>query len=253
MDTTFEGLPRLLPLLGAGLLAGFINVLAGGGSLLTLPTLLFLGMPASVANATNRIGLVAQNVTATAIFHRRGRLDLGLTLRLALLAIPGAALGAIVALEVSDTLFRRILAGILLVALYGILRGSSGREERVLPIPHPWGLGLSFVAMGFYAGFIQAGLGFLLIAALTGLGGLDLIRSNAVKVAVVLLLQLLSLAIFQRAGQVDWTAGVVLAAGTMTGGWLGAHWQMRQGVRWVRRAVVVILLLFALRLLQQSF
>jgi uncharacterized membrane protein YfcA len=247
--------PEILILFGAGTVAGFMNVVAGGGSLLTLPALLFVGLPAPVANATNRIGLILQNISASTAFRRGGRLPLAITLRLALVALPGAALGAFVALDVDETTFRRILAAILLLVLVIMLRGSGrdSRPEGPVDPPHPKALYVSFFFMGVYAGFIQAGLGFLLVAALSNLGGLDLVRSNAVKVAVVLVLQILALAIFQAAGAVNWWGGLALGAGSMLGAWAAAHWQMLKGAVWVRRLLVAILILVALRLLQESF
>ena len=233
----------------AGCAAGFINVVAGGGSLLTLPTLIFLGLPSASANATNRIGLILQNVVASTTFQRRGRLRIGLAAKLALLALPGAILGARLALEIDDDLYRQILAVVLILSLVPILRSKRPRDASEPHPPHPFWLGLSFVGMGFYAGFLQAGLGFLLIAALTQLGGLDLIRTNAVKVAVVLVLQIGALLLFQFAGAVDWTRGICLATGSMTGAYLAAHWQIRSGVVWVRRFLIVVIFLMALRLL----
>jgi len=244
----------LLLLLLSGLAAGFINVVAGGGSLLTLPALLFLGTPATVANATNRISLIFQNVVATTTFHRAGRLSWGLAARLTLVALPGAVLGAWLALHLDERSFRRILAGVMLAVLVLILRGSR-REARIdatPEVPHPRALAVSFFFMGVYAGFLQAGLGFLLIAALTNLGGQDLIRSNALKVTVVLVLQVAALAVFQATGNVDWPRGVALASGSMLGAWLGARWQMAQGVVWVRRFLVVAVIGFALRLVWES-
>ena len=105
--------PEILILFGAGAVAGFMNVVAGGGSLLTLPALLFVGLPAPVANATNRISLILQNASASTAFRRGGRLPLRVTVRLALVALPGAAVGAFLALDVDETTFRRILAAIL--------------------------------------------------------------------------------------------------------------------------------------------
>lgn len=241
-------------LLLSGLAAGFINVVAGGGSLLTLPALLFLGTPATVANATNRISLIFQNVVATTTFQRGGRLSWRLALRLSLVALPGAFLGAWLALHVDERSFRRILALVMVAVLVLILRGSrrEARSDTAAAIPHPRALAVSFFFMGIYAGFLQAGLGFLLIAALTNLGGQDLIRSNALKVTVVLALQVAALVVFQATGNVDWPRGVALASGSMMGAWLGARWQMAQGVVWVRRFLVVAVVGFALRLLWES-
>jgi len=248
---------RLLALLGAGLAAGFINVNAGGGSLITLPALIFLGLPTTAANATNRVGLVLQNTVSSSAFAHGGRLPLRLSLLLLLPSLPGAWLGTRIALELDALWFRRILAFLLLFVLAIILRRPKVKEPAPEgakgAIPHPWLLGGSFFFLGIYAGVIQAGAGFLIIAAVNRLGGLDLVRTNAVKVFVVLVLQLLALAMFWREGQVWWLPGLVLGTGTMIGGYVGTHVQMDRGEVWVRRFLVVCVLAFAAKLLVDSF
>ncbi len=258
----FDGLEplRLGVLLLAGLAAGFINVNAGGGSLITLPALIFLGLPTTVANATNRVGLVLQNTVSSSAFARGGRLPVRLSLLLLLPALPGAWLGTRIAIGLDEVWFRRILAVILLFVLGIILRRPRGKEgpvggTRRQPggVPHPWWLAGSFFLLGIYAGVIQAGAGFLLIAAVNRLGGLDLVRTNAVKVFVVLFLQVLALVLFWREGLVWWQPGLVLGAGTMIGGYVGTHAQMEHGERWVRRFLVVCVIAFAVKLLVDSF
>jgi len=241
---------EILALVLAGGLAGFANVLAGGGSLLTLPVLLFLGLPSASANATNRISLIVQNISATTTFARKQMLPAGLAFKLFLCAVPGTVVGARLALELDDLLFRRILAGVILLSLAPLMRSpksAAGADHD--GVPHPVWLGLAFAAMGVYAGFLQAGLGFLLIAALTQLGGLDLVRTNAVKVSVVLGLQLAALVVFQRAGTVDWVRGTCLAVGSASGAWLAARLQIERGAPLARRILIVLVLLVVIRLL----
>ena len=246
---------RLALLLLVGAVSGFINVNAGGGSLLTLPALIFLGMPTTMANATNRVGIVLQNTVASATFRRRGRLPMRLGFSLLLAGAPGAYLGTQIALELDEIWFRRILAVVLVAVLFAILRGSPprGDENAEARPPHPVLLHLSYFGLGIYAGVIQAGAGFLLIAALTRLGGLDLIRSNAVKVFTVLFLQILALLVFWKEAQVQWIPGLVLGAGAMVGAWVGTHMQIDRGELWVRRFLVICLLAVAAKLLVDSF
>ena len=243
---------RLFLLLLAGGLAGFINVNAGGGSLITLPALIFLGLPTTVANATNRVGLVLQNSVSSATFARRGRLPLRLGLLLLLPSLPGAWLGTRIALDLDEVWFRRILAFILLFVLYLILHKKKGAVAESFE-GHPVLLGASYFFLGIYAGVIQAGAGFLIIAALARLGGLDLVRANATKVFTVLFLQLFALAIFWHAGQVRWLPGLVLGGGTMLGGYLGTHLQIQRGEVWVRRLLVICVVAFAIKLVAESF
>jgi uncharacterized membrane protein YfcA len=241
-------------LFAAGLVAGVLNVIAGGGSFLTLPLLMFLGLPAGVANGTNRVGILLQNVGAVWSFQRDGVLDWRSLLWAALPSIPGAVVGVWLALIVSDQAFKRILA-LLMVTLSLWTLWSKRRTG--LPDPTAGGaapsaarlasVALAFFFIGVYGGFVQAGVGFLILAATTALG-LDLVRGNAVKVLTVLCFTALSLALFAWNGRVDWLMGVVLAAGTTTGGIIGARLTVLKGHRWVRTVVTVAMIAFALKL-----
>lgn len=247
-----HGAGSLLLLFGAGAVAGTLNVLAGGGSFLTLPILIFLGLPASVANGTNRVGILAQNVAAVWSFHHQGVLD---RRSLALAAAPatlGAALGAWGALVIGDLAFERILAVLMvLISLLSIWRPAVAEAEAAPAFdrdhPRAIALAISFFLVGIYGGFIQAGVGFLLLGA-TSLGGLDLVRGNAVKVFAVLCFTTLSLLVFAWNGRVEWGAGLALAAGTVLGGLAGARLTVLKGHRWLRNLVTVTILLFALKL-----
>jgi uncharacterized membrane protein YfcA len=238
-------------LFGAGLVAGTLNVIAGGGSLLTIPVLIFVGVPPTVANGTNRVAILAQNVGATWGFHRRGLLEPA-WLRPALLpTLAGAILGAWLATQVSDEAFQRILAGVMVVAaLWMLVRAPRGATvEGAAP---PTGgravvLAAAWFAVGVYGGFIQAGLGFVMLALLSG-AGLDLVRANAIKVALVLAYTPLALALFAVQGLVDVGLGLALAAGTLAGSQVGVHLTVLKGQEWVRRVVVVAVVVFALRL-----
>jgi uncharacterized membrane protein YfcA len=239
-------------LFAAGLVAGTLNVIAGGGSMLTLPLMIFLGLPPNVANGTNRVAILVQNVGATSSFRRRGLVS-GPWLKLAVVpTLLGAALGTLAVLRVGDLAFQRILAlvmvGVTAWMLWNPLAPSEGGDA--LPPTGRRGLlfGVLFFLVGFYGGFIQAGVGFVILAA-TSLGGLDLIRSNAVKVALVLAYTPLTLVLFAWGGKVDWAMGTALAAGNLLGGLAGVHLQVLKGHRWVRGVVTVTILAFAARLL----
>ena len=236
----------------AGCVAGAVNVMAGGGSFLTLPILIFLGLPAGVANGTNRVGILIQNIGAVWSFERHGVLDRRALMWAAAPATLGAVLGTWAALRVSDVAFERILASLMLaISLWTLwsrgekrARQAPASEVRVAP-----GLatGAAFFAVGIYGGFVQAGVGFFILAATT-MAGLDLVRGNAVKVLSILCFTALSLAIFAFHGRVDWPIGVVLAGGTVLGGLVGARLTVLKGHRWLRGVVAVTMILFALKL-----
>lgn len=233
----------LLLLFVVGCLAGTLNVLAGGGSFLTLPVLLFLGLPAPLANGTNRVAILLQNSGAVWSFRRRGLIDRGALLWAALPATAGAILGAWLALEMGDLAFRRLLAVLMVVLSALSLWSPRGRlrEER------PGWAPLAFFAVGVYGGFIQAGVGFLVLATTTA-AGLDLVRGNAVKVLSILCWTAAALAVFAAAGSVDWRLGAALAAGNLIGGLTGAKLTVLKGHRWIRAVVTVTAILFALGL-----
>jgi uncharacterized membrane protein YfcA len=242
---------HLLLLFGVGLVAGTLNVVAGGGSLLTLPVLIFLGLPAAVANGTNRVAILVQNIVATADFRRRGVLPVRLALLCAGPALLGSVLGARLAVGMDDELFRRVLAGVMLMVVVVMVVDPAKRLKmdpaRLGPV-RGLALAATFLVVGFHGGFIQAGVGFVIITGLL-VHGLDMVRINAVKVAVVLVFTVAALAVFVRHGQVDWLLGAVLAAGNAAGGWFGARLTVTRGHAWLRRVVIAVVVVFAAKLL----
>lgn len=240
-------------LFAAGLVAGALNVIAGGGSFLTLPVLIFFGLPPTVANATNRVGIMLQNVGGVWAFHRHRVLPWRWALLASGPAVVGAALGAWAALVVSDDTFRRILACLMVaVTLWSLLDRSKPRSsEDPLP-PRPTRrrlviLTLGFFAAGVYGGFVQAGVGFLMLAVLS-FAGLDLVRGNAIKLLMALLFTSVSLGIFVWQDQVVWTPGVVLGAGNLLGALVGVRLTVLKGHAWVKAVVTVTVIVFAVLL-----
>lgn len=239
-------------LLLAGLLAGTLNVVAGGGSMLTLPLMIFLGLPPTVANGTNRVAILIQNVGASWSFHRRGLVS-GPWIRLAApAAVTGAIAGTWLALRVGDVAFQRVLALALVgITAWTLWRPTRFQEGASSDSPSSFRrtvfAGLFFL-VGFYGGFIQAGVGFIILAA-TSAGGLDLVRGNAVKVTLVLAFTPIALVLFALDGKVDWVMGLALAAGNLLGGLVGVRLQVVKGQAWVRRVVTGVIVVFAIRLL----
>lgn len=246
-----------LLLFGSGLIAGALNVIAGGGSFLTLPLLMFLGLPAGMANGTNRVGIVLQNVAAVWSFERHRVLDWGSLWWAAAPATLGAALGTWGALLISDQAFKKVLALLMLTVSVWTLWSPHNRKQGSHPEPavrsrrHYLLTGVAFFGVGIYGGFVQAGVGFFILAV-TSAVGLNLVRGNAVKVLTVLCFTVLSLALFAWQGKVDWLMGLTLAAGTILGGLVGARLTVLKGHRWVRGVVTVTIILFAVKLWLES-
>jgi hypothetical protein len=241
-----------LALLGVGVVSGALNVLAGGGSFLSLPLLIFLGLPPSVANGTNRIAILVQNMGAVWRFRRHGLVDGSWIAMAAVPAAAGALLGTWAAIEIGEELFRRVLAALMVAATLWILWDPIGHGETGETIDASGGgrrvaLAAAFFGVGVYGGFVQAGIGFLLVAVATW-AGLDLVRGNALKVLVVLGLTPLSLAIFAWSGRVDWAAGLPLAAGHLLGALAGVRLTILKGHAWIKRFVTVTVIAFAIKL-----
>ena len=239
----------LAAVFAAGLLAGFLNVMAGGGSMITLPILIFLGLPAAAANGTNRVGILVQNVAAVAGFWRQGYSDVRAGLIFSLTTVPGAIAGALVAVSVSDGAFRACLAGVLLVAMTGLLfpsrRGTTGGHATT----HARALAfLGFFAIGFYGGFIQAGVGFLIMLVLHQLLGMDLVRTNMHKVLIVLVFSIPSLPVFIATSNVVWPTAIALSAGNAMGAVAATRVSVEGGERPIRIVVGLALLVMAVGL-----
>jgi hypothetical protein len=242
-EATLFGLPPMLALVVLGLasaLASVINALAGGGSMLTLPLLVAMGLPPGLANGTNRVGVITQGLASVATFHRSGFRDYGVVARLLPPMMLGAAAGTFLATRLHDELLR-IVFGATLAAWAVLLVVRPGRFLHAPPEPRrasAWTYVLS-VLIGVYGGFLQVGVGFPLLALLVLHLGHPAVSANAIKLALTLGYTLVSLPMFALAGQVAWREGIVLAAGGMLGGWAGTHLQLRGGANLVRWVMVV--------------
>jgi uncharacterized membrane protein YfcA len=234
-----------------GILAGFLNILAGGGSLLTLPLLIFMGLPSATANGTNRIAIFCQNIFAITGFKKQGVFPIRLALLCTPPALVGSYFGANLAVSVDEQTFRRLLALVMLGVLIFISLDpiKKFRQQKVhMSALRVAVLMTSFFLVGVYGGFVQAGVGFLIITALL-VHGLDLVNINAVKVLVIFAFTIIALGVFIQHGQVDYALGLALAVGNSLGGWIATHVAVKRGHDWIRRFVSLTVLAFALKLL----
>jgi len=232
-----------------GLVAGVINTLAGGGSLLTVPLLVFLGLPATTANGTNRIGVLFQNLVSTLRFRKEG-LDGFRGARPILIPIVlGALIGATIASRMSAEIFKQVFGIAMIALLIPILRQARpvDPDKTIEPRSRFWNH-LIFFGIGLYGGAIQAGVGLFLIAALAR-SGLDLVRANAIKVLLIGMLTLVAVPVFIAHGQVDWPYASALVLGFALGGELGARAAIKGGERLIKPVLVVSVLAMAGRML----
>ena len=240
-----------LIVIAAGFAAGFINVVAGGGSLISLPLLIFLSLPPAVANGSNRIAIVMQNVSGALGFRSKGVSAYPFSLWLGLSALVGAALGAWIAVDLEGDTFNRVLAVamvvmVLLIVFRPTRRGQALAER--MDRKHRWiSIGLFFF-VGVWGGFIQAGVGLLIIAVLTTVNRFSLVKTNSAKVVVVLVYTSAALLIFIWEGKIDWLYGSVLAVGNASGAWVASRWSVDKGDQWIKVFLVVVVIAMAIRL-----
>lgn len=241
-----------LVLVGAGLIAGWVNTLAGAGGLVAIPALLLTGLSPHTANGTLRLAIIAQSVVGAASFRRAERLPGRPLLVFLPIIIVGGAAGTLLATSLSERVLGALELGVLVVMALGLLVRPSWFLPAAAEEPRPLSIGpaLGLLAAGFYGGLVQAGVGLLLLAVLCGLLRFDLVRGNAIKLAGTLSFNVVSLVIFALAGQVEWRRGLLLSLGSIVGAALAVRFALRRGqdaIRWVLivavlAAVVAIIL-----------
>jgi len=237
---------EIIALVVAGLMVGFINTLAGGGSIISLSVLMVLGLPANVANGTNRIAIAIQTLTATSSFRQQKVLDTRKGIILGIPALLGSVLGALIAVDINENIFEKAIGIIMLVMLVFILynpkKWLSGKEELLKKKTSITQI-IIFFLIGVYGGFIHMGVGYFLLMALVFGIGYDLVKANAVKVLIVLIYTPVALAIFLIYGQVNWEYGLTLTIGNVFGALIASRLAVKKGVNFVRWVIVVVILL----------
>ena len=233
-----------------GIAAGFINIMAGGGSVLTLGVMMLLGLDAAVANGTNRIGLLVEGISGATAYRTERFTDLRESFRLAAFTLPGAVLGSIFAIQVSNLTFQRILALVMIFVLITLFlpkgkeNGSTTRGSRGGALIYP-----AMVLVGFYGGFVQAGVGFLIMASLRHLLALDLVRINMHKVYIVLIYTVPVLFVFGLTDNIHWPWAAALGLGMALGAWVSVKISVRRGERVIKVILGLAIVLMATKFL----
>ena len=232
-----------------GAIAGFLNVLAGGGSALTIPLMIFLGYDATVANGSNRIAIQVEALSAVAAFKKQKHSDFPMSLKLSLMTLPGGILGAFYAVKIDDALFTKILGVVMVLIIITLMFPKAELVEHAKN--HKWKNWLSWpvmFAVGFYGGFIQAGVGFVIMSVLLHLYNMDLIKINMHKVFIVMVFTVPAVIMFIWTDNVDWFAAIALSIGMMFGTWFAVRMALKKGEKLVRIMLGVSLLIIAVKL-----
>nr|VFK00744.1 MAG: hypothetical protein BECKH772B_GA0070898_102022 [Candidatus Kentron sp. H]VFK00780.1 MAG: hypothetical protein BECKH772A_GA0070896_102022 [Candidatus Kentron sp. H]VFK04694.1 MAG: hypothetical protein BECKH772C_GA0070978_102002 [Candidatus Kentron sp. H] len=240
--------------IGAAVLAGFINTLAGSGSLITLPVLIFLGLPPGVANGTNRIGILIQSLVGVAGFRQSGNLEWRQGAFFILPTTLGAIAGAFIAIGLDAEKMNLAIAVVMAVMLVVIVaQPEKWLRERTELAANYQGAGnfLLFFLIGVHGGFIQAGVGILLLFAMVMGCGFAIAGANAVKLVLVLIFTVPAVVIFVGYGQVHWPLALLMAAGQGVGAWIAARFaaNSRDAALWTRRLLMGMIVLSIFKLL----
>ena len=236
-----------------GFVAGFINTLAGNGSAITLTILTeIIGLPGNMANGTNRIGILAQGLSSVPLFIKKNSPAIRRGWRIILWIVLGSLVGIWVAVSISNEQFRMIFSYLMILILVIVLVKPS---RWLRPTDHSYKLPLiiemlAYLSIGFYAGFIQMGMGIIFLIVTVLLARYDLIDANAIKNIAVTVLTVIALIIFHVKGFLDWKVGLTIAIGQATGGWTAARFatQHPKAAIWAYRILILVIILAILKL-----
>lgn len=240
-----------LLLVAVGFAVGFINTVAGGGSLLSLPTLIFLGLPAAMANGTNRVAIVVQTAMSAAGFKSKGVSTYPFNVYLGIAAFFGSIIGAYIAVDINGETFNRILSMVMLAVVLIIIfkpKMRLGEMQERLTGKYLWVSVVVFFLFGIYGGFINAGLGFLMMLYTHYINRMNLVRSNATKVVVVFIYMLSALAVFALNDKVNWKMGFILAIGNGSGAWVASRFSVQKGDGFIKTFLVIVVIVMAIKL-----
>ena len=237
-----SGVFETVVILAAGFVAGVINSIAGGGSLISFPALLWLGRDPIIANATNTIAMWPGSLAGMVGFRRELSTGPRWLLLLVLPALAGGVAGAVLLLRTPETVFERLVP-VLIFAATMLLAGQEFISRHIRPHRTAGWIVFVFVfqfLVSVYGGYFGAGMGILMLAALGLIGMTDLHQMNGLKNLLAICINGIAAIYFAVSGAVNWRDGVIMALGSIAGGWFGAHMARRLGRVFVRRVVIAI-------------
>jgi len=236
----------------AGFAAGFINTVAGGGSLITLPVLiLYFGLDPSIANGTNRVGIFLQTFSGAAGYRSKGVTTFPFSIYCGLTALVGSLIGAKIAVDIEGDIFNKILAIVMVVVVVLIVFKPRIKASDLIERTkgkHLWISLIVFFFIGIYGGFINAGIGFIILLFLAYFNKMNLVNANATKVTIACIYTFAALLFFIYSDKVSWTHGLLLALGNMIGAWISSRFAVKKGDGYIRIILIVMVVAMATKL-----
>lgn len=251
----YNSVAMLAIFFGLGTLVSCINSIAGGGSTFSLPIMIFLGLPPTVANGTNRVGILIGNISSVMNLRRHGYLNSKLYWQLFPPTLIGAFFGLFFLMKLDDRLFQGILsvAICLVVVMSNLKKNILGKPPENPPEHATVGGFFGFLAVSLYGCVMQVGVGFVQIFALSRYTGLDLIRVNALKNALTTTFLLVSTLGLAFTGKVNWLLGLTMAFGAWVGGYIGSKLQQKKGNVFIMRFISATSIAMAIYLIYDLF
>ena len=240
----------VITLLICGVIAGFINTVAGGGSLLTLPILIFMGLPSNIANGTNRIAIFMQNIFSISGYKSRGVSDFKYSSWLSVSALIGSIIGAKIAININEDMFNKILSVVIIIVVLTIIYNKKpfninseniSIEKKIISV-------IMFFFIGIYGGFIHAGVGFLILSILSNYNGIQLSKANSIKVFVVFVYTFFALIVFIMENKINWILGINLGIGNSIGGWIASRWSYNKPDKIIKIFIIISSAIMAIKL-----
>lgn len=238
-----------LILFASGVVAGFINIMAGGGSIIPIGIMILLGVEPVIANGTNRIGVLTGTISGALTYKAEKFTDLKTSLLLSICAIPGAVIGSIYSVNISNELFQKVLSIVMIFIMITMLLPKNKKEISINQLKKNWLIYPVMLLIGFYGGFIQIGVGFILMAAFRHLMAYDLLRVNMHKTFVVLIYTIPVLIIFGVSGKVNWVYALAIALGNAIGSFFSVKIALKKGEKVVKIVLVIAILLMSIKFL----
>ena len=232
-----------------GSVAGFFNVMVAGGSLLTIPLLIFMGLPPVVANGTNRIAILIQNIVASGRYHQKKLIPFPFAFGPAIAAALGSILGAYIATHIDGQNFQRILAVIMILVAFTLFTNPSHKDlQPRINGKYKWLTIIAFFFVGIYGGFLHAGIGVFMLMILTGISRFSLKNANAIKIFVAMVYVACSIFIFIINDAINWKFGLILAIGNTIGGWIGTQVVINKGEQWIKVLLIIVVIAMSIKL-----
>lgn len=234
-----------------GFIAGFINTVAGGGTLLSMPMLIFMGLPPTIANGTNRVAIVLQTFIGVLGFKSKGVKTYPFSIYMGIMAFLGALIGAKIAVLMPEELFKKVLSAIMIFVIIVMTVTSKHKfnfTEHRTKGKYLYISAIIYFFIGIYGGFINAGIGFIMLLIVPFLNKFSITETNATKVMVVCIYSLAAIITFALNDKINWKMGLILSIGNTTGAWVGSRWSVGKSEKYIRVFIFIMVIIMAIKL-----